>query len=293
MRRGRLRIEYDGAVYHAIQRSSNREKIFGKDADKRHLLALLSGQRQKLGFRLFGYAIMDNHYHLLLQTGSIPLSKVMHRVNYLYSRYYNRSNNRHGYVFGGRYKAALIQEDGHLFAVLRYIHQNPVRAGICRQVADYAWSSDAAYRENNNSMVRIDFILNTLSGDREAAIKLYQQMMSEEEAVDYGKMNMVGDDDFIKLHTAETEIMAENSNPGAKRNSLEEILSSCGAPADDINLIRSGSRKRGLTLYKRKFAQQAAGEGYTQKQIGAFINISGAAANKLISYEPGSKKALT
>ncbi len=70
----RQRIEYDGALYHVIQRSNNREKIFGSDSDKKQIIGLISGSSRKLGFRLFGYAIMDNHYHLLLQTGSTPLT---------------------------------------------------------------------------------------------------------------------------------------------------------------------------------------------------------------------------
>lgn len=277
----RQRIEYDGAMYHVIQRSNNREKIFGSDTDKQHLFDLLSGQRQKMSFRFLGYAIMDNHYHLLLQTGSNFLSKVMHRVNYLYSRYYNRSNKRQGHVFGGRYKAGLVQDENYLFAILRYIHQNPVRAGICNQVADYSWSSDSAYRQNDSSMVHINFILNTLSANRESAIKIYQQMMGEEESIDYEKIFIIGDDEFVKSNTS--EIMAENSNLGVQRNSLEVILNICGASSKEIDSILSGSRKRNLTVYKRRLTLKAIEEGYTQKQIGEFIKISDAAVNKLIS----------
>ncbi len=70
----RQRIEYDGALYHVIQRSNNREKIFGSDSDKKQIIGLISGSSRKLGFRLFGYSIMDNHYHLLLQTDSAHLN---------------------------------------------------------------------------------------------------------------------------------------------------------------------------------------------------------------------------
>jgi putative transposase len=277
----RHRVEYDGALYHVIQRSNNREKIFGSDSDKKRLIDLTAGCISKLGFRLFGYAIMDNHYHLLLQTGSMPLNKVMHRVNYLYSMYYNRSNDRHGHVFGGRYKAALIHDESYLFAVLRYIHQNPVRAGICSSVSDYAWSSDRAYRANDSSFVHIDFILNTFSQNRPSAIKTYSQMMGEEVVGEFEKTSIYGDQEFIKSH--DTEMITENSNLGVKRRSLEEILSGIGASAEEIELIRSGSRKRSLRVNKRAFALKAAGDGYTQQQIGDFISISDAAVNKLIS----------
>ncbi len=277
----RHRVEYDGALYHVIQRSNNREKIFGSDSDKKLLIDLVTGCSRKLGFRLFGYVIMDNHYHLLMQTGAIPLNKIMHRINYLYSRFYNRSNDRHGHVFGGRYKAALIQDESYLFAVLRYIHQNPVRAGICRSVSDYAWSSDRAYRDNDNSYVHIEFILNIFSRNRPAAIKTYSQMMGEEVDSEFEKTSIHGDEEFIKA--LDGDIMAESSNLGIKRKSLEEILGSSSASAEDIKLICSGSRKRNLRVYKRVFALKAAEEGYTQKQIGEYIRISDAAVNKLIS----------
>lgn len=277
----RHRVEYDGALYHVIQRSNNREKIFGSDSDKKRLIDLLAGCSKKLGFRLFGYVIMENHYHLLLQTGAIPLNKVMHRINFLYSRNYNSSNDRHGHVFGGRYKAALIQDESYLFAVLRYIHQNPLRAGICRSVAEYTWSSDRAYRDNESSFVHVDSVLNTFSRNRPAAIKTYLKMMGEKEAVEFEKVRVHGDDEFIKSYDA--EMIAENSSLGVKRKSLEEILNSIGVSPAEIDLIRTGSRKRNLREHKRKFAKEASAEGYTQKQIGEFISISDVAVNKLIS----------
>jgi putative transposase len=104
----RHRIEYDGAVYHVIQRSSNREMIFGKAKDKEYFIDLLAGYKKILGFRLFGYVLMDNHFHLLLQTGAITLNKIMQRINFHYSKFYNQKCNRHGHVFGGRYNRTTL-----------------------------------------------------------------------------------------------------------------------------------------------------------------------------------------
>ena len=182
----RHRIEYDGSVYHVIQRSSNREMIFGKVSDKEYFIDLLAGYKKKLGYRLFGYVLMDNHYHLLLQTGAIPLSKIMQRINFRYSKFYNQKYNRHGHVFGGRYKAGLVQDDeSYLFAILRYIHQNPVQAGICKQINDYKWSSDPAYRANEEGLTDISFILNTLSDNRMNAIEKYKRLIGEEVQNDF------------------------------------------------------------------------------------------------------------
>jgi putative transposase len=279
----RHRIEYDGAVYHVIQRSSNREVIFGKVSDKDYFIDLLAGYKKKLGFRLFGFVLMDNHYHLLLQTGAIPLSKIMQRINLRYSKFYNQKYNRHGHVFGGRYKAGLVQDESYLFAILRYIHQNPVQAGICKQVNDYEWSSDPAYQANKEGITDISFVLDTLSDNRMNAIEKYKRLIGEEVQNDfnYEKHNLIGDEDFRE--SKRKEIAYENRNLGRERKILADLLQLTEASKDEQKLILSGSRKRSLQDYKRKFALEARAEGYTFKEIGAYINISDAAVNKLIS----------
>lgn len=279
----RHRIEYDGAVYHVIQRSSNREMIFGKDRNKEFFIELLSGYKEKLCFRLFGYVLMDNHYHLLLQTGAIPLSKIMQRINYRYSKFYNQKYNRHGHVFGGRYKAGLVQDESYLFAILRYIHQNPVQAGVCKQVSVYKWSSDGDYRTNDERLTDISFILETLSGNRMNAIEKYKRLIGEEvqNDFDYEKHNLIGNEEFRE--SKRKEIVYENSNLGRERKNLADLLQLSGASKDEQNLILSGSRRRSLQYYKREFTLEARAEGYTFKEIGAYINISDAAVNKLIS----------
>jgi putative transposase len=279
----RNRIEFDGAVYHVIQRSSNREKIFGKDTEKEYFLDLLAGYKKKFGYRLFGYVLMDNHYHLLLQTGAIPLNKIMQRINFLYSKFYNQKNSRHGHVFGGRYKAGLVQDESYLFAILRYIHQNPVRANICINIPDYHWSSDHAYRNNIDSLCDIDFILDTFSHNRNNAIKTYRQMMGEMEERNFEKMKLIGHDDFVESKRA--EIKAENSNLGTKRKTLEEILKNTVVSETDLKLVRTGSRRRALKSLKKQYIIEAAEEGYTQQEIGSYIKISGAAVNKIMTNQ--------
>ena len=126
----RRRIEYPGAFYHAIQRGNNRENIFLSDTDKSSYLNHLIELKKKFDFILLGYVLMDNHYHLLLQTGDDPLHKIIFRQNMYYSRYFNKTHNRSGHLYGDRYKASLVQDERYAFAVLRYIHWNPVKAGI-------------------------------------------------------------------------------------------------------------------------------------------------------------------
>ncbi|MGQ5711949.1 transposase [Desulforudis sp. DRI-14] len=97
----RPRIEYEGAVYHVIQRGNNKEHIFADDLDKEYLLRQMDECRRSLGFRLFGYVVMGNHYHLLLKTERKPLNKIMHRINGNFARYFNMKHQRSGTCFSG------------------------------------------------------------------------------------------------------------------------------------------------------------------------------------------------
>lgn len=275
MSRSRYRIEYKGAFYHVTQRGNNREKILKKDTEKVLLLQKLEEFAEMLDFSLFGYVVMDNHYHLLLQANEDPLSKIMHRLNNYYSRSYNTAYNRSGHVFGGRYKASLIQDESYLFAVLRYIHWNPVKAGICSSPADYSWSSDRLYRKNNRGWVNIDFLLNILHSDRKRALKEYIKLMQINDEGDYEKDSIIGDKAFISSIKQKKEQV--------QRKELDEILWETGISDIDFKLIKKGSRKRHLAFYKTAYVQEALKHQYTYKEIGENIGISDAAVYKLVN----------
>lgn len=129
------RLEYPGGIYHVIQRGNNREFIFQDNAYKELLLELLEHYQSRFEFDLFGYVIMGNHYHLIIRQSQISLQNIMHRTLSLFARQYNRLNHRSGHVFEGRYKAIPVMDDKYLLSLLRYLHQNPVAANICKKQA--------------------------------------------------------------------------------------------------------------------------------------------------------------
>ena len=273
----RRRIEFPGAIYHVIQRGNNREKIFRNELDKASYLGFLVELKSKYGFQLLGYVLMDNHYHLLIQVGDVPLQKIIYRQNMFYSRYFNRKYNRTGHLYGERYKASLIQDEKYAFAVLRYIHWNPVNAKVLTSVSEYPWSSDNCYRENRSENVDIDLLLNTLNPhNRKQAMREYKRIMRAGEEETYKPAKIVGDEGFI------TEIEEEVPRAGwlgkpALRKTLDEILKAVCSNQEDYNLIKAGSRKRRLIPYKSAYIKAAIDSGYTYREIGKNINISGSA----------------
>ena len=145
-----VRIEYEGAFYHVMARGHRRDLIFQDDADRETFLRILGVACEKSGFRVHAYVLMSNHYHLLLETPQANLSRGM---GWLQNAFTRRMNVRHrlwGHLFGGRYKAILAEPGNCFWALLDYIHLNPVRAGMVKEkkgIESYEWSSLRHYLE--------------------------------------------------------------------------------------------------------------------------------------------------
>ncbi len=273
----RKRIEYPGAFYHVNQRGNNRELIFHSDADKSRYRNHLVELKKKFDFKLLGYVLMDNHYHLLIQSGEDPLHKIIFRQNMYYSRYFNKTHNRSGHLYGGRYKASLIQDERYAFSVLRYIHWNPVKAGLTDTSEKYPWSSDIYYRKNQSYEVDIDLLLNTINpSNRQIAIEQYIRMMRIEEDVQYDTEKVIGDEDFVDSFNNLTEGEPEDQIKLTRRP-LDDILKAECNTEQDFKLIKAGSRKRCFAPIKARYIAEAVKDGYSYREIGSNINISDSA----------------
>jgi len=136
-----LRIEFPGAVYHVTARGNARAAIFLNDDDRRRFLALLTETAGRRGWTCHAYCLMDNHYHLMLETAAANLGRGMRQINGVYTQRFNRAHDRVGHVFQGRYKAILVEKQAYLLELCRYVVLNPVRAGMVAAPGDWAWSS--------------------------------------------------------------------------------------------------------------------------------------------------------
>lgn len=268
------REEYQGGIYHVIARGNNKEYIFKESIDKGYFIKQLKETIEGMNYRIFGYVLMDNHYHILIQTMDKKLQEIMHQINNKYSKYFNAKYKRIGHVFQGRYKASLVQDERYLIGVLRYIHQNPVQANICQTVNGYKWSSDFFYRSGVKGFVNVDVVLNILDANRNEAVKKYIDLMSEKEEVDYEKEKAIGDEAY--------QLMCLSRRKTEERKRLDEILIETGINEEDYALVKSGSRKRRLTKYKLEYARAALSFKYTYKEIAYNINIKESSVKDMI-----------
>jgi putative transposase len=141
-----LRPVADGLVYHAINRGNNRERVFHERGDFRAFLRALAQTQLRYPFALFGYALMSNHFHLLLRPAAgQSISRILQSLTVTHTWRYHRRHQSVGHVWQGRFKSPVIQDDEHLLTVLRYIEANPLRAGLVKNLKDYPWTSYAAH----------------------------------------------------------------------------------------------------------------------------------------------------
>jgi len=200
-----LRIEYPGAWYHVMNRGRRREKIFSTSEDYELFISVLKETVEMLNLKVAAYCLMSNHYHLLVYTPDGNISRCMRHVNGVYTQRFNRLHQKDGQLFRGRFKSVVVDKDNYLLEVLRYIHNNPLRAGMVETIDDYVWSSHNGYRSRAKKWDWLykDLLLAMFSGKINQAMKAYLEFISEREPEEiesfYSKKNLpsiLGDDDF-------------------------------------------------------------------------------------------------
>ena len=140
-----LRIEYPDAYYHVMNRGRRAEAIFLDVEDYVNFQELLIELTTVYGIRIIAYCLMPNHYHLFLQTPKANLSESFRHLNGVYTQKFNRKHQVDGALFRGRFKSILVDKETYYLELIRYIHRNPLRAGIEKKLGDYPWSSHSAY----------------------------------------------------------------------------------------------------------------------------------------------------
>ena len=176
-----LRIEFDGALYHLTSRGNQRKAIFKDDTDRQLFLKTLAEVVRRFHWLCHAYCLMDNHYHLVVETPDANLSKGMRQLNGVYTQAFNRRHRRVGHVFQGRFKGILVQKDSHFLEVCRYVVLNPVAAGMVKHPGEWAWSSYRASGGKSSvpEYLTVDEVLGQFGKRRGAAQKRYREFVGE------------------------------------------------------------------------------------------------------------------
>ncbi|WP_051273144.1 transposase [Desulfotruncus alcoholivorax] len=208
------RIHFPGALYHVMVRGNNGEKVLLDDIHKRKYFDVLARYKEKLGFKLYAYCIMDNHAHFLIEVQDISLSQIMQRIQQVYTQWFNRKYSRTGHVFQQRYKALLCDKDSYLLQLIRYIHNNPVKANLNGGI-EYKWSSHAYYvGKEKGDFIDMSEVLSIFSANSREALKQYLRFMNQ-------KPEKIIYKNFEEL---QPKMQAVKNKEAKKKISIDEIM---------------------------------------------------------------------
>ena len=224
------RVKSISGIYHVMSRGANRQEIFHDDIDCIRYLEIIEKYKKVSGMKVYAWCLMNNHVHLLLEEGIEDLSITMKRIGVSYVWYYNLKYNTTGHLFQDRFRTENVESNVSLFKVIRYIHQNPVKAGIVKQSDEWKWSSCLGYYGKNprhRNLLDADFIFKKLSTDITSAKHLFKEF-NERKNNDQYLEDTVGEkklsDDEARLEIKELlgsiEIAQVKSLPREKRNEL-------------------------------------------------------------------------
>ena len=208
------RIHYLSALYHVMLRGNGGEEIFFEDDDCRHFLKLVAGGVARFEHRIHAFCLMANHVHFAIQVGEVPLSKIMQNLSFRYTGWINKRRGRTGHLFQGRYKAILVDQDSYLLELTRYIHLNPVRAGLVKDPVAYLWSGHRCYLSKEQvPWLTMEGVLSQFGKQMGAARAGYAQFVAEglgaRRREEFHRGNhegrLLGDDDFVSQVLAKAE----------------------------------------------------------------------------------------
>jgi REP element-mobilizing transposase RayT len=189
-----------------MNRARKGQKAFNNVEDHNCFIDIVKDASEIFNLKVSAYCLMSNHYHLLVQTPDANLSRCMRHINGIFTQRYNARNGYDGTLFRGRYKSILIDADSYLLELVRYIHRNPLRAGLVDKLGDYEWSSHKGYvsKAKEWEWLHKKFILDIFSTDKKLQIAAYKRYVSLEESEDlskyYSKKNtpsIIGREDFV------------------------------------------------------------------------------------------------
>lgn len=256
----RPRLHYPGAIYHVFQRGNGGKDVFRDGMDYQRFLDELSRLHER-GLKFYSYCLMPNHFHLLVQVGETPLSTLMQIALARYSQYFNFRRATFGSVFQPRYNANLIDSNAYLLQCLRYMHLNPVSAGLAADAQDWKWSGHRGLLGQADQLLEPGLALGLFSDDPKKAKRMYLDFMCRREQADRP---------------------VDRMEPAASHD-LETIASDAAAAfLIPVSELKEPSRRRVAARSRRLFVKRAMNCGFRRKEIAAFLGCHGTAVTKML-----------
>jgi len=253
-------------IYHIMLRGNERKDIFIDNEDKEKLIKIILHKKADETFKLYAYCIMDNHLHLIVKEQKETISQIIKIIAISYAYYFNNKYKRVGHLFQDRYKSETIEDEPYLLSVIRYIHNNPEKAGITKK-EKYKWSSYSNYTvllNHHREIPEIKEILKMFSSDKERALKKFIYYSNQYEEKNFLEMK----------ETIKSEIDEENVN-----EFIQEYLQSRNLKKEDL-------KRREHTQQKKDLIQQLTKRSnLSKRKIAILIGVNRETVRK-VSEEP-------
>jgi REP element-mobilizing transposase RayT len=279
-----LRIEFAGAVYHVTSRGNARADIFEADSDRETFLRILGAVVKRFNWLCHAYCLMNNHYHLLIETPEGNLSAGMRQLNGVYTQAFNRAHRRDGHVFKGRFTAILVEKESHLLELCRYVVLNPVRAGMVERPEQYRWSS---YRPTlgkaaKPALLTTGWLLGNFSSTLAESRRRYRQFVTagmDDIESPWGKLSgqiLLGTEEFVQKAK---ELLGGKVDipeiPTRQRHVGRPTLADLFPPA---TVMQKQLRNRLVRLAHGTY-------GYTMKELSQVLGVHYTTISKVINSE--------
>ena len=278
-----LRIEFPGAVYHVTSRGNARDLIFIDDSDREDFLLILGSVVRRYNWLCHAYCLMDNHYHLLIETIEGNISRGMRQLNGVYTQKLNGKHARTGHIFQGRFKAILVEKESYLLEVSRYVVLNPLRAKMVERPEAWRWSNYTATAQMTSvpEFLTVDWILGCFADNKKGAAECYREFVSNSDSgsnpLDKVKGRLfLGGEEFGKRLIEQLSEIADikdikevpREQRYAARPPLKELLPPI-TPADRV-------------AHEQRAYSAHAEYGYSLKEIGDHLGVHYATVSKIV-----------
>lgn len=289
-----LRLEISGALWHVTSRGNEQRDIVRNDSDRHDFVRLLGEIVPECHWLLHSWVLMDNHYHLLIETPEPTLSAGVKWLNQNYVQRFNRRHHRVGHLFQGRFKGILVEREGHLLELLRYLVLNPVRCGIARFASDYRWSNYCATAglAPRPSWLAIDWTLEQFGEqNRIAAHEAYRRFVADGRGATYNPWESLQGQIYLGSEAFRREMQKHvdrearsKEHPLVQREVLEKPhdldVIACDVSAA-FGLAREDLKERAHRPARYALALLASANGWSLSQIGKWLGVSVPGARRM------------